>query len=108
MGPDCSGNHTGRLCVELADGTLRNTSVGDLYNFSPRGNFTGPGAWNVDLSIFKNFSIKERVTARFTADFFNAFNHPNDVNPDSVSGLQNLGRQSNDPRIIQFSLRVDW
>jgi hypothetical protein len=108
VGPDCSGNYTNRLCVELADSSLRNTPIGDLYNYSPRGNFLGPGEWNVDLSIFKNFSINERANIRFTADFFNAFNHPNDIDPNSVTGLQNLDFQRNDARIIQFSLRVDW
>ena len=50
---------------------------------------------------------------RFSAEFFNAFNHPNDVGPgqpgfSTVTGLQDLGRQWNDPRIIQFSLRMGF
>ncbi|PYV37159.1 MAG: hypothetical protein DMG06_28825, partial [Acidobacteria bacterium] len=102
-------NANNQLPQQLADGSIRNTSVGsDLFNPSPRGFIIGPGAWNVDLSFFKNFQIRESVKARFTADFFNFFNHPNDVAPNNVTGLQRLDRQSNDPRIIQFSLRVDW
>jgi hypothetical protein len=31
-----------------------------------------------------------------------------DRDPDSTTGLQNLGRQRNEPRIIQFSLRFNW
>lgn len=108
MGPDCSGGYTNRVCVQLADGTFRNTPTGDLYNYSPRANIIGPGLWNVDLSVFKNFRIKERVGVRFAADFFNAFNHPNDQDPNATTGLQNLDFQRNDPRIIQLSLRVDW
>jgi len=45
---------------------------------------------------------------RFSADFFNVFNHPNDVAPDAVTGLQDLGRQLNDSRTIQFSLRTEF
>lgn len=109
FGPDCFGRFSGRLAQTLADGkTCRNTPIGDLYNFSPRANIIGPGAWNVDLSIFKNFRIKERTNVRFTADFFNAFNHPVDVDPSSATGLQNLSRQVNGPRTIQFSLRIDF
>jgi hypothetical protein len=92
----------------LANGTVRNTPIGELYNPSPRAFYLGPGAWNVDFSVFKNFRFKERVDARFAADFFNVFNHPNDVAPNVTTGLQDLSRQLNDPRIIQFSLRVQW
>lgn len=60
------------------------------------------------MSIFKNFKLSEDVGMRFTADFFNAFNAPMDVNPNSTTGLQDLSRQTNEPRIIQFSLRVNW
>ncbi len=93
----------------LANGILRNTAIGDLYNPSPRAFFLGPGAWNVDFSLYKFFRIKERVNTRFSADFFNVFNHPNDVSPDAVTGLQDLGRQSGEnARVIQFALRFEW
>jgi hypothetical protein len=58
--------------------------------------------------VFKNFTITERVKLRFTADFFNAFNHGNDGNPNANTGLLDLYSQTNDPRIIQLSLRVSW
>ena len=48
------------------------------------------------------------MNVRFTADFFNAFNTPMDPDPNATTGLQDLGRQTNDPRIIQFSLRFNW
>jgi len=40
--------------------------------------------------LFKNLSLTERLKLRITADFFNFFNHPNDVNPNSTTGLQDL------------------
>jgi hypothetical protein len=92
----------------LADGSIRFTSLGDTVNWNPRNFYRAAGLWNVDLSLFKNFYINEDVSVRFTADFFNAFNAPMDLDPDATSGLQDLGRQSNDPRIIQFSLRLNW
>lgn len=97
-----------QLPQRLADGTTRNTPIGELYNPSPRAFFLGPGAWNVDLALYKNFKIWGDVQSRLSADFFNVFNHPNDVAPNSITGLQDLSRQSNSPRIIQLSLRVDW
>ncbi len=73
-----------------------------------------PGNWNEDLSVFKYFEITERVRLRFTADFFNVFNHPEDYLPgvgndlNLTTGLLDLSRQVNDPRILQFSLRLEW
>src|SRR5262245_32931345 len=101
-------NFTNQIPLTLANGTVRNVPIGELYNYSPRASFLGPGAWNVDLSLFKNFRFSEQKNIRFTADFFNFFNHPNDVNPDSTTGLQDLSRQVNSPRTIQFSLRIEW
>jgi hypothetical protein len=101
-------NLNNQLPQTLANGTVRNTPVGELYNPSPRAFYLGPGAWNADLSLFKNFKFKERVSTRFSADFFNVLNHPNDIAPNTTTGLQDLSRQLNDPRIIQFSLRVEW
>jgi len=112
-GPNCSGNYIGQVAVTLADGTCYNapvsgSSFGGFYNPSPRDNIIGPGGWNTDLSIYKHFKIKERLDMRFAADFFNAFNHPNDIPPSTVSGLQDLATQANDPRIIQLSLRLEF
>jgi hypothetical protein len=97
-----------QLPQQLANGTSRNTPVGELYNPGRRAFFVGPGAWNLDLAVYKNLQIWENVRARLSADFFNVFNHPNDVAPNSTTGLQDLSRQLNNPRIIQLSLRVDW
>jgi hypothetical protein len=101
-------NFNNQIPITLANGTVRNVPIAELYNYSPRANFFGPGFWNVDMSIFKNFKIREHGNIRFTGDFFNAFNHPVDVNPNTTTGLQNLGVQANGPRTIQLSLRVEW
>jgi len=41
---------------------------------SPRGVCLGPGNAQTDFSVAKNFKITERVTAKFSMDFFNLFN----------------------------------
>jgi hypothetical protein len=99
-----------RIQMRLADGALRNTSVTDMVNWNARNFYRGPGVWNTDISIFKNIYITERIRTRITADFFNAFNHPVDMDPNLQTGLQDLSRSrtGTDPRIIQFSLRVDF
>ena len=111
-GPDCSGNFVGNLAVTLSNGTCYNAPFSGLYNPNPRDNILGPGAWNDDLSAYKHFRVRERLDIRFAADFFNAFNHPNDVPPNPISGLQDLGFQLTSggygPRVIQFSLRAEF
>ncbi|HSH14556.1 MAG TPA: hypothetical protein VLD18_00885, partial [Verrucomicrobiae bacterium] len=97
-----------RLPQVLSNGTVRLTNLADTVNWNARNFFMGASAWNADISLFKNFRITETMDVRFTADFFNAFNTPMDVDPDATTGLQDLGIQPNDPRIIQFSLRFNF
>ena len=101
-------NFDNKLPQGLANGTLVQTTLGDIVNWNARNFFRGPGSWNQDLSLFKNISITERIRTRLTADFFNALNHPVDMPPNATTGLQDLSTQANSPRIIQFSLRVEW
>jgi hypothetical protein len=48
----------------------------DLGNVS-RNKFYGPGYGDVDLSIFKNIPIRERLKIQLRADMFNLFNRVN-------------------------------
>src|SRR5262249_16105470 len=50
-----------RLPLRLANGTIRLTDITDMYNPSSRGFIMGPGAWNVDLALHKNFKLRERL-----------------------------------------------
>jgi hypothetical protein len=86
------------------------TNFGDLG----RNTFRGPGQQNWDFSLLKNFRITERQSIRFTADFFNIWNHANFANPSSTDvesiGLANspfgkITTTVGTPRLIQFSLR---
>jgi hypothetical protein len=110
LGSDFSNN----LPFTLANGQVVQTTLSDNFSWNPQNFMLSPGAWNEDLSVFKYFDIVERVKLRFTADFFNAFNHPVNYLPgltqdlNKTTGLLDLSRQVNDPRIIQFSLRLEF
>lgn len=97
-----------RIPMRLSDGTVRLTSITDMLNWNARNFMRGPGAFAQDASLFKNFAFTETAKLRFTADFFNAFNHPINLNPNAGTGLQDMSQQANDPRIIQMSLRFEW
>ena len=61
-------------------------NVGSFGNMG-RNTFRDTGFKNVDFSVFKNFTFRERFTAQFRVEFFNLFNHPNYANPyGSVAG----------------------
>ena len=97
----------GKVPVTLANGQVETTPY-DVLGWNSQNFFLGPRSWNEDLSFFKYFNIKERMRLRFTSDFFNAFNHPNDVNPNKNTGLLNLSVQANQPRTIQFGARLEF
>jgi hypothetical protein len=46
-----------------------------------RNIFRDSGFKNVDFSVFKTFSWKERYSAQFRVEIFNLFNHPISANP---------------------------
>jgi hypothetical protein len=68
-----------------------------------------PGQQNVDLSLFKNFGIKERLTAQFRAEAFNILNQVVFGSPNMVLSSGQFGvisSQANSPRTIQFALKL--
>ncbi len=87
------------------DANFCTTGFGNLG----RNTFRGPGQQNWDFSLIKNFKITERQELRFTADFFNIWNHANFANPafTDVEGgsFGKITSTVGTPRLIQFSLR---
>ena len=47
---------------------------------------------NVDLSVTKTMTFKERLKAQFRAECFNIFNHPNLANPFGGPGGSNTAQ----------------
>jgi hypothetical protein len=69
------------------------------------------GISNFDASVFKNtkFGPGETLTVQFRAEFFNLFNHPQFGPPGTTLGNPQFGvvsSQVNNPRLIQFGLKV--
>ncbi|HEY3743835.1 MAG TPA: hypothetical protein VGL53_28515, partial [Bryobacteraceae bacterium] len=74
-------------------------SVSSLYpvtNVFAYGNlgrniFHGPGGETVDMSLVKNFPIRERLKFQFRFETFGLFNHSNFGNPSSGFGTSSFG-----------------
>jgi len=104
----------------------------DITNFRPvllaadgrdgRANpITGLGYKNMDVSISKDTRITERLNAKFQADFFNMFNHPNFANPTqanlNITNPNTFGtinatfvapNRTNSARWIQLAIRLEF
>jgi hypothetical protein len=75
--------------------------------------YWGPGVFNIDASIMKNWVLKPGKTFQFRWDSFNATNHPNFANPASNvdQGVGTFGvitGMNGHPRIFQGALRLTF
>jgi hypothetical protein len=83
------------------------------YSFgnSGRNVLIGPGLFNFDLSLFKNFRITESKSVQFRAESFDLFNHPRFTIPGQTMDTTTLGVISSansgaDGRILQLALKL--
>lgn len=90
--------------------------------FSSAGEFTfgnvgrtigmrGPGQVNFDMSLFKNFVIKEKLKSQFRLEALNAFNTPLFYGPNVSFGSSSFGTitsQANFSRQLQMALRFSF
>ena len=78
-----------------------------------RNNLRGPGFFNVDFSLFRSFSITERIKLQFRGEALNALNHPNFSNPGAdISSAGTFGyitsTTGTGERNIRLSARVSF
>ena len=75
------------------------------------GSLRGPTQANWDISIFKNFALKERLKAQFRCEALNAFNTPYFYSPNTNFSSGSFGQingQANFARQLQLALRVSF
>ena len=84
--------------VQNATGTFGATGIGFMR---------GPGTWNSDLAVQRQFRFTERQRLEFRGSFYNLFNHANLNNPDTTVLNANFGRITSvsAPRVIELGLR---
>ena len=70
------------------------TANGGLPEFGNLGwnVMNGPGAWNLDASIFRNFAIGERFKLQLRGEAFGIANTPRWNNPDTGYGSSTFGQ----------------
>ena len=81
---------SGQFAFSQAAGNRGNQSN---FGSNPRNLFRGPQFFSADLSLNKDFKVKERMTFSFGANAFNVLNHPNFDNPHAaVSSAGTFGQ----------------
>jgi hypothetical protein len=113
---------TGSRPDRAADGALSDPTVDRWFDpaaFTTPAQFTygnagrnilyGPGRVNVDLSLFKEFSVGQDVRLQFRVEFFNLLNTPQFDLPNAAIGTAAAGTITSivgTPRQIQFGLKA--
>ena len=85
---------------------------------APKDVFRGPGTNNWDMSLFKNFPVRERLQAQLRVEGYNLFNHTQfttvntsaQFNAASVQSNAALGQYTaaGSPRRLQLALRLTF
>jgi len=87
------------------------TPAAYTYGNAGRNTLFGPGRWNWDMSIFKNFTIRDEMRFELRAEAFNVFNHPQFGQPNSNIGNAQVGVITStvgNPRQLQLGLRFQF
>jgi hypothetical protein len=74
------------------------------------GAMRGPGSWSGDLSLSKNFRLRERMNLQVRTDMFNALNKVNLSGPSTGLNGATFGEinGAGSMRVIQFNGRLRW
>lgn len=86
------------------------------YGNVGRGVYNGPALEELDLSLFKNVAITERLKLQIRSEFFNILNHPNFGTPNAIvfSGTQVsstaglITSTATTSRQIQFGMKLTF
>ena len=119
--PSWNPNFSGPLYLKRVEGWYNAAAfvlpLQGTYGNVARDALIGPGLASVDLSLFKNIPVTERLHVQFRAEAFNLLNRTNlglpnilVLNPDgsarSTAGL--ITSTSTTSRQLQFGLKLIW
>jgi outer membrane receptor protein involved in Fe transport len=119
--PPAKGQPNRFVYLDLARYPVNSTFVNPIVNISDfgpfptnmsrRNAFTGPGFWNIDLALYKNVPLRERLSLQLRAEAFNAFNHANleIIRSDNdVSSISFVAAQRRGRRHIQLGAKLSF
>jgi len=77
--------------------------TGVRFGTTGRNTMRGPGLWNLDLSLFRTFTLNERFKLEFKAEAFNATNTPKFANPGANVAAMRLNPDGSIQALNNFS-----
>lgn len=82
-------------------------SIGAFGN-AAHNSIRGPGYFDVDLSVAREFKLTEKLALHARAEGFNVLNHPNFNLPNGNISSSSFGQitSASDPRILQASMKL--
>jgi hypothetical protein len=97
--------NTAAFTAVTAPGVIGNTGYDTLR---------GPGATNLDMSVFRDVQVRERYTIQFRAEALNLSNTPHFTNPDGSVTSPTFGQITAtttvsrlvDERYLRFGLKI--
>jgi hypothetical protein len=87
-GPSCAATD---LSCHYFDPTAFAVPAAGVYGNTNRDAFRGPGYFNMNLSLARQFKITERFGLQFRADAMSFTNTPHFNNPNATAGAANFG-----------------
>ena len=94
----------------VVNGVSNATLYYGYYGNAQNGTIRGPGQEIWNLSMFKEFHIRETNVVEFRAEAFNLLNHTNPQNPNVTIANANVNKITGayDPRIMELALRYKF
>src|SRR6267154_2918793 len=86
----CGGSSVNTPCLSASQFASGSAVTG--FGTIPRNSFRGPGFFNTDLSLKKNFHLTERISFTLGANAYNVLNHVNFANPISNLNSSSFGQ----------------
>jgi hypothetical protein len=108
--PNLSGNPmpaVQTISQWLAPSAFTSPATGTYGNLGINS-FVGPGSLQFDMAVSRLFPIKEKRKVELRGEAFNILNKANFMNPTATLSSSSFGRilTANDPRILQFALKL--
>jgi Carboxypeptidase regulatory-like domain len=98
----------GSACVNyLNPASFSLPAIGTFGNVV-KGSFRGPGYFDWDSGLIRDFAFREIARLEFRAEYFNLLNHTNLGSPVTTVSSGGFGSivSANDPRIAQLALKL--
>ncbi len=110
VSPYLSNDGHGAIAAQYLNKAAFVVNALGTYGQLGRNTFRGPGSFNTDLGLHKDFVVREGMKFQFRFESFNLFNNVNFANPTTTVTNSNFMKitSASDPRILQLALRFNF